>query len=261
MPASDSPRYDVVLSFAGEDRPYANALATELGQIGVTVFYDANEQVEMWGNNLYDQLTRVYRDEARYCVMLVSRYYEARTWTNHERRAAQARALNEDEGYILPVRLDDTPIPGLLETTAYLSMPPETPRSLALAIRQKLGREPRSPMPGSHTTPGGSSEPRVSVAHLPATRSELFGRATELADLDAALTDPKVNIAIVAAWGGTGKSALVNNWLKRTLTQKSTQIRTVYGWSFYSQGTENDTSADAYIESALRWFGGVDCSS
>lgn len=185
--------------------------------------------------------------------MLVSRYYEARMWTNHERRAAQARAIVDEEGYILPVRLDSTPIPGLLETTAYLSVPPETPRSLALAIQEKLGRKPAQPEP-SHC----SREPRISIAHLPATRAELFGRETELSMLDTALTDATINIAVVAAWGGAGKSALVNNWLKRTLADAPREIRQVYGWSFYSQGTENDTSAEPFVDSALRWFGDPD---
>lgn len=45
----ESPKYDVTLSFASEDRPHANALASELTKLGISVFYDANEQVAMWG--------------------------------------------------------------------------------------------------------------------------------------------------------------------------------------------------------------------
>ncbi len=49
--------------------------------------------------------------------MFLSRNYAAKLWTNHEREAAQARAFRENEEYILPIRLDDTEIPGILQTT------------------------------------------------------------------------------------------------------------------------------------------------
>jgi hypothetical protein len=44
-------------------------------------------------------------------------------WTNHELRSAQARALEEKGNeYILPVRIDDTELEGLLPTVSYLSI-------------------------------------------------------------------------------------------------------------------------------------------
>jgi hypothetical protein len=44
-------------------------------------------------------------------------------WTKHEIKSALARALKErDEDYILPIRVDDTDIPGLQPTTGYLSL-------------------------------------------------------------------------------------------------------------------------------------------
>lgn len=53
--------------------------------------------------------------------MLVSKSYVEKRWTVHERRAAQERVLNErDNAYLLPVRLDNTPVPGLPITVAYL---------------------------------------------------------------------------------------------------------------------------------------------
>jgi hypothetical protein len=32
----------------------------------------------------------------------------------------------------------------------------------------------------------------------------------------------------------------------------------VFGWSFYSQGTDRLSSSDEFIDAALRWFGDVD---
>ena len=47
-------------------------LATTLRRAGARVFYDHYEQAELWGKDLYQHLQTVYRDEAKYCVILVS---------------------------------------------------------------------------------------------------------------------------------------------------------------------------------------------
>lgn len=132
--------YEVALSFAGEDRVYAEALASSLRARNVLVFYDVYEQANLWGKDLYVHLSEIFHKRAAFCVMFISRYYAEKLWTNHERRAAQARAFQENGEYILPIRLDDTDIPGLLPTTGYLSWPPENQESVADAILIKLGK-------------------------------------------------------------------------------------------------------------------------
>ena len=117
-----SKKYDVALSFAGEDRQYAKELADLLDAGKYSVFYDEYELVKLWGENLYEHLSSVYKDQARYCVMFLSEHYERKLWTNHERQSAQARAFEENQGYILPVRIDDTEIPGILPTVGYLDL-------------------------------------------------------------------------------------------------------------------------------------------
>src|SRR5437016_4769907 len=103
--------YDIAISYAGEDHSYAEALANVLHDRGVNVFYDKYERATLWGKNLYDYLSDLYQNKARYCVMLLSQHYAAKVWTNLERQAAQARAFQESQEYVLPVRLDDTEIP------------------------------------------------------------------------------------------------------------------------------------------------------
>ncbi len=130
--------YDIVLSFAGEDRYYAETLANMLLNQGLKVFYDKYEEASLWGKNLYDYLTDIYQNKAHYCIMLLSRYYAAKLWTNLEQQAAQARAFQENQEYILPIRLDDTAIPGILPTIAYLRWPPETPENIVKAVLSKI---------------------------------------------------------------------------------------------------------------------------
>lgn len=138
--ASQRYPYDVALSFAGEDRVHAEALAEALRRYGISVFYDKYEKNTLWGKDLYIHLSDLYQNKARYCVMFFSQYYVAKTWTKHELKAAQARALKEQQEYILPICLDSTEIPGILKTTAYLNWHEETPESVAEAILEKLGK-------------------------------------------------------------------------------------------------------------------------
>jgi TIR domain-containing protein len=131
--------YDVALSFAGEDRPYVEQVATFLKAAGVKVFYDRFEEVSLWGKNLYDHLSEVYGKRARYTVMFISQHYAKKVWTNHERESAQARALEENSECILPARFDDTKVPGLRSTVGYLSLHGRDPKDLADLIAQKVG--------------------------------------------------------------------------------------------------------------------------
>ena len=114
--------YDVALSFAGEDRQYARELAQLLTDADFAVFYDEYEQSTLWGRNLYTHLSDIYQNKARYCVMFISQHYAKKLWTKRERESAQARAFRESEEYILPLRLDDTVLPGLEDTVGYIDL-------------------------------------------------------------------------------------------------------------------------------------------
>jgi hypothetical protein len=107
---------------------------------------------------------------------------------------------------------------------------------------------------GFTAPPTPPAPPKVSIARLPATSRELFGRDEELAWLDACWREG-VRVASVVAFGGVGKSALVNAWLARVDGDGWRGAERVYGWSFYSQGTDRLTSSDEFVDAALRWFG------
>jgi hypothetical protein len=133
-------RYDIVLSFAGEDRGYVEEVAEFLNEHGVVVFYDKYEQVTLWGKNLQEHFESIYRQQARYCVMFISKHYAQKVWTRHERRAALARSMAERAEYVLPARFDDTEIPGLNPVVGYLDLKDMSPKWLGEMILQKLGR-------------------------------------------------------------------------------------------------------------------------
>jgi hypothetical protein len=131
-------KFDIALSFAGEDRVYVEEVANLLTSQGVKVFYDKFEEASLLGKNLYDYLSEVYSDKALYTVMFISKHYKEKVWTNLERQAMQSKALREKGEYVLPVRFDDTEIPGLLPTVSYISLIEKSPNDLVEIICKKL---------------------------------------------------------------------------------------------------------------------------
>lgn len=98
-----------------------------------------------------------------------------------------------------------------------------------------------------------SSPALVDYTRLPETPyRRLVGRDVELTALDEAWLDRLTNIVSLVAWGGAGKSAIVNEWLKRLRDDNYRGATAVLGWSFYSQGTkERATSAEGFLDWVL----------
>jgi tetratricopeptide (TPR) repeat protein len=100
---------------------------------------------------------------------------------------------------------------------------------------------------------------KISVAALPITGSDIFGREEDIAFLDDAWANPDINVATIVAWAGVGKSTLLNHWLRRMAAQQYRSAELVFGWSFYNQGSSEDSSsADKFLNAALTWFGDND---
>ena len=100
---------------------------------------------------------------------------------------------------------------------------------------------------------------KVSLARLPITGSGVFGRDEDIAFLNAAWANQHVNLVTIVAWAGVGKSTLVNHWLRRMAAEDYRFAKFVFGWSFYRQGTNGQSSsADEFLEAALIWFGDPD---
>jgi len=134
-------KYDIAISFAGEDREIAEKLANKLSEKQVSVFYDKFEKADLWGKNLYDYLSSVYSEKSKYCIMLLSKHYENKLWTNLERKSAQAKALQLNREYILPIKIDDTKITGIPETVGYIDINSHTIEEIVELVMNKLKKK------------------------------------------------------------------------------------------------------------------------
>ncbi len=131
-------RWDVALSFASAQRHYVEQVAGALTARGVRCFFDADEQIELWGKYLAEELPAIYAKQAAAVVVFISAQYAARDWTRLERRAALNRAVRERREYVLPARFDDTPLPGLLSDMVAVDLQTRTPQQFAAMIADKL---------------------------------------------------------------------------------------------------------------------------
>lgn len=133
--------YDFCLSFAGEQRAYVEEVAHLLREAGMRVFYDFFESANLLGTDLYSHLDEIYNRGSRYCVLFASEAYLRRMWTGHERVSMQDRALRSSSAYVLPVRFDDTEIPGLRGTIGHADARVLSPAALVRLLVAKLNSE------------------------------------------------------------------------------------------------------------------------
>ncbi len=130
--------FDVAISFAGSERELAEALAEIVQAAGYRVFYDDFYPEMLWGKDLPVFFDEIYRNRSRFCVIFVSAEYLQRMWTDHERKSAVARQLEERSEYILPIKVDDSELPGVAPTLGHMSMKERTVEEIARLLIEKL---------------------------------------------------------------------------------------------------------------------------
>ncbi len=107
------------------------------------------------------------------------------------------------------------------------------------------------------TPPSTGVALQASLSRLTHAAEKLVGRETELRRLDAAWRDPAQHVLIIRGIGGEGKTSLAVEWAGQ-LASRGYDGASYFDWSFYSQGTRDQTSASSepFIAAALGFFGG-----
>ncbi len=140
--------YDVAISFADEDKNAAKALALAFESIDINAYYydDIDERALGFGQNLENRLIDIYREKAKYAVVLFSENYfsENKKYTRIELKAIVERMNREsDSVYLLPIKFkDEFVIEEYPELNAITYTKWDTrPETIAEAIKKLLGRK------------------------------------------------------------------------------------------------------------------------
>lgn len=117
-------KYEVCISFAGEQREVAEEIATILrDEYSTRVFYDDFEKTKLWGKDLFNHLYETYSRRSRFCLILFSSAYLEKNWTTHELKAAQSRVVKERSSYVLPLVCEPGVVPPIeFENISYLTL-------------------------------------------------------------------------------------------------------------------------------------------
>lgn len=114
--------YDVAVSFVGDVRSIVIKFIQAAKKKGLTIFYDFDEQAQLWGQDLRKKLAEVYSNEALYMIVFLSESYPERDWTNFELAVGKNTSDKRTSEYLLPIRVDDVNVVGISETVCCLDI-------------------------------------------------------------------------------------------------------------------------------------------
>lgn len=272
-PNSRTPRLFISYSHRGNGPKWKNALLRALHVFEqhhlIDVWQDGKVRVSSYWN---DDIVHAMNSAAVAVVLLTPEALESEYILNTEFPTLRERQRNDDLP-VFPViceqcdwRIHDwlratqaannsNPLRQLSETEqdqAFYRLATEIAEELSRAALAKFTQSDESPPPD-----------RIYLDKFPIEGAaglrddKLIGREQELALLNLALAQPHTAIVSLVAWGGVGKTMLVQHWLRHLQHNGWLGMQRIYGWSFYSQGTKEDKQAseDSFLAHALEWFG------
>ena len=234
------------MSFPGEHRKrvekIAKALALKLGK--AKVLYDKWHEAEFARPNLDTYLQKLYHEQSQLLVFFLCKAYSEKEWCGLEWRMGRDLLKHGEDDRLMFLRVDQADVSGIYSIDGYSDISKKTDSQVANLILERLDL----------LDPHKQTEKRYRsfTANLPTVSPLLIGRDDRIDFLDKAWANPDTNFLQIIAPGGTGKTALVDKWFRRYIAKA-----TIFGWSFYSQGTstKHATSSDPFFAKIMSWFG------
>jgi hypothetical protein len=236
---ADSAKPSFFISRAGEDREWGLWIAEVLRDAGYPYFLQDHHMG--LGDNIFER-TREELEKSRHIIAVFSPDYLRKEHTRREMNAGCSRDASGTQRTLLIVRVRECEIPIDLAALVNLDLRERDEQAKRMLLAKITGERPSVKAAGY----------RAFTGKLPTVDPTLIGREQQLAFLDRAWSDPAANFVQIIAAGGTGKTALADKWFRAHIDEA-----TVFGWSFYSQGTSEDrqTSSDPFFAEVLTFFG------
>lgn len=258
----------VFISYSHKDENWKDRLMPHLRtleQQGDIVLWD--DRKIGGGEDWYPAIENELQDAA-VAICLISADYLASNFINKEEIPELKLRRSRDGMLLLPVLVRPCPW-NKVQWLKGIQMLPGDGKALA-EIRGKVNQEKSLSEVAEYVydkindptfqiaapAPKWKPPEKIDIDRLPQTGTQLFGRQKELELLDETWESDETRIVSFVAWGGVGKSALVNKWIDLMSKDNYRGAQRVYAWSFYSQGTgERVTSSDVFVNKSLHWFG------
>jgi len=262
----------VFVSYSHKDKKWKDMLLSQLKVLekenGISIWSD--DQIDVgddWFQKIQDAI-----EQATIGIFLVSTDFLNSDFIGKEEIPGLLEKRAKEGMWLIPILVR----PCLFESIAWLNSLDIFPEAKPLSRKKKdiqeelfcdiareifnrleAAKESKEPLPLPQKTASKWEKPiKIDIDRLPVTGAELFGRNDELNELNEFWKSEDTNVASFVAWGGVGKSTLITKWLQYMREDNYREAKKVFGWSFYSQGTnEKVTSADRFIREALEWFG------
>ena len=221
-------RFQVAFSFAGEQRDLVRAIAQAAEDLlgRGTVFFDEWFEHYLAGANADVVLQDIYQDRALLTVACISDRYGDKPWTQAEWSAIRALQMRlsasqqeNDRLRVLPIRVGDGDVRGLLFNTICPDVRQRTPQEAAQLIANRLGLiQPPSGQPAS-----GAAQPQALRSPIALLRHDTGMMAVDDPWYVERRVDERIFRALssqsrtvsISGLRGSGLSSLANRVAKR----------------------------------------------
>ena len=201
---------DFLISYNKADLHWAEWIAGQLEEAGYSTIYQHRDFRP--GSNFVVEMQRATA-EAKRTIAVLSPDYLAALYTLPEWAASFAQDPTGEEGILVPVRVRQCELEGLLAQIVYIDfvgLDKAAAKEALLAGVKRGPIEPAKPEPRS----SGSLPPIWNVPHL--RNPNFTGREDELRELRGALTDGHAAAIVpIAGLGGAGKTQLALEYAYR----------------------------------------------
>jgi len=135
-------RFAVAFSFAGEQNDFVERVWKALRLYGRLprrrIFYHKVFEGELSRPNLDVYLQDIYANQTELLVVFLSAEYASKEWTGLEWRVVRELIKQKKSNAVMPIRFDETHIPGLFSIDGYVSAAGREPEDIADDIIDRL---------------------------------------------------------------------------------------------------------------------------
>jgi tetratricopeptide (TPR) repeat protein len=247
--SSPNRQFDVFCSYNREELPFVETLAARLvREAGLRVFLDKWNLVpgEPWQEGLEEALTN-----CPVCAVFVGAGHIG-PWENEEMRAALDQMVHKRHRRVIPVLLPGATkenldrIPLFLKRLSWVDFTSglEDPKPFHDLLSGILGKEPgvASPLAQSKTVM------KPAIVHPLPPAPYFIGREKELSALES-WWQSNAGVLCLTGLGGSGKTALIAEFLNRLIRSADSAGGGLFVWSFYT----ND-NPDAFLQAITHYF-------